>query len=124
LADREAGRSQLRTPDLRSIHPVVNAGASERQETHYRNLGNQVNLEASGDLGPDAQVDPFYLPLKDEAIREHTHRSHGLLTGRYSFGTIANIPSSGKTYVGTKFRIFVEHNATTTGLVPERSERV
>jgi hypothetical protein len=64
--------------------------------------------------GPDAEVDPLYVPLKDEASREHTHRSHGLLTGRYSFGTIENIPSSGKTYVGTKFRIVVEYQPTTT----------
>jgi hypothetical protein len=61
-----------------------------------------------------AEVDPFYAPLKDEASREHTHRSHGLLTGRYSFGTIENIPSSGKCYVGTKFRIVVEYNPTQT----------
>jgi len=57
----------------------------------------------------DAEVDPLYVPLKDEASGEHTHRSHGLLTGRYSFGTIENIPSSGKTYAGTKFRIVVEY---------------
>jgi formylglycine-generating enzyme required for sulfatase activity len=70
--------------------------------------------------GPDAEVDPLYVPLKDEASREHTHRSHGLLTGRYSFGTIENIPSSGKTYVGTKFRIVVEHDPTTTASPPGR----
>ncbi len=29
-------------------------------------------------------------------------------TGRYTFGTIENIPSIGKSYVGTKFRIVVE----------------
>jgi len=68
--------------------------------------------------GPDAEVDPLYAPLKDEASREHTHRSHGLLTGRYSFGTIENIPSSGKTYVGTKFRIVVEHQPNTTVIPP------
>ena len=62
----------------------------------------------------DAEVDPLYAPLKDEASREHTHRSHGLLTGRYSFGTIENIPSSGKCYVGTKFRIVVEYQPTKT----------
>jgi formylglycine-generating enzyme required for sulfatase activity len=69
---------------------------------------------------PDEEVDPLYVPLQDEASREHTHRSHGLLTGRYSFGTIENIPSSGKTYVGTKFRIAVEYQPTTTAR-PERS---
>lgn len=62
----------------------------------------------------DAEVDPLYAPLKDEASWEHTHRSHGLLTGRYSFGTIENIPSSGKCYVGTKFRIVVEYQPTKT----------
>jgi formylglycine-generating enzyme required for sulfatase activity len=61
-----------------------------------------------------AEIDPFYAPLKDEASREHTHRSHGLLTGRYSFGTIENIPANGKTYVGTKFRIVVEYEPTKT----------
>ena len=61
----------------------------------------------------DAEVDPLYLRTKDESSREHTHRSHGLLTGRYSFGTIENIPASGKCYVGTKFRIVVEVQPTT-----------
>jgi formylglycine-generating enzyme required for sulfatase activity len=58
--------------------------------------------------GPQAEVDPLYLPLKDESSREHTHRSHGLLPGKYSVGTIENIPSNGKCYIGTKFRIVVE----------------
>jgi Sulfatase-modifying factor enzyme 1 len=66
----------------------------------------------------DAEVDPLYVPLRDEASREHTHRSHGLLTGRYSFGTIENIPSSGKTYVGTKFRIVVEYQPNATVIPP------
>ncbi len=56
----------------------------------------------------EPEIDPLYAPLKVESSRAHSHRSHGLLTGRYSFGTIENIPSSGKCYVGTKFRIVVE----------------
>ncbi len=56
----------------------------------------------------EAEVDPLYMRTKEESSREHTHRSHGLLTGRYSFGTIENIPFSGKCYAGTKFRIVVE----------------
>ena len=56
----------------------------------------------------EAEVDPLYFRTNEEPSREHTHRSHGLLTGRYSFGTIENIPFSGKCYAGTKFRIVVE----------------
>jgi formylglycine-generating enzyme required for sulfatase activity len=55
-----------------------------------------------------AEVDPVYAPLSDEDSRPHSHRSRGLLTGRYSFGTIENLPADGKSYVGTKFRIVVE----------------
>jgi formylglycine-generating enzyme required for sulfatase activity len=58
--------------------------------------------------GPDAEVDPLYKPLEDEARRAHGHRSRGLLPGKYSVGTIENIPSSGKSYIGTKFRVVVE----------------
>ena len=61
----------------------------------------------------EAEVDPFYAPLS-ESSPQHTHRSHGLLNGGYSFGTIENTPISGKTYVGTKFRIVVEYQPTTT----------
>ena len=49
-----------------------------------------------------------FTPAQSRVKPCHSHRSHGLLTGRYSFGTIENIPSSGKCYVGTKFRIVVE----------------
>src|SRR5262249_51751738 len=55
-----------------------------------------------------AETNPLYSPLKDEFDKPHTHRSRGLLTGRYSFGTIENLPADGRSYVGTKFRIVVE----------------
>jgi formylglycine-generating enzyme required for sulfatase activity len=58
--------------------------------------------------GPDAEVDPLYMPLKDEASRDHTHRGRGLVPSKYSVGTIENTPASGKTYIGTKFRVVVE----------------
>ena len=31
---------------------------------------------SGGTTAPDAEVDPLYVPLQDEASREHTHRSH------------------------------------------------
>jgi formylglycine-generating enzyme required for sulfatase activity len=63
--------------------------------------------------GPDAEIDPLYRPLADEASRDHTHRSRGLLQGRYSVGTIENLPASGKSYIGTKFRVVVESEPST-----------
>ena len=73
--------------------------------------------------GPDAEVDPLYVPLKDEASREHTHWIHGLLTGPYPFGTIENIPSGGNTYVGTKFRIVWWSTSPTRQSFPPRASR-